>query len=620
MTNEFDTLNPNQRQAVFTKNKKVLVMSGAGAGKTKVLTNRICYLLEQGYSENDIVAFTFTNKAAREMKWRLEKMLGRETTAFIGTFHSFCYNSISIPENFYQLGFDRRPEIISDYDKCKMIKDILEKYNGMYSNIPFVQAISKIKNGVEIDDITESDRLILNAVYHEYQETLLRSSMIDFDDMIPLFIKLIEIDSTYKQICQYKHVLVDECQDTNGIQYELIKKVSQDYQNIFMVGDEDQLIYSFRSSDIAILKDFELHANEIIILNENYRCNKKILGLANNLISYNPGRLEKNLISNIEPVMDVRYKEFISQTDEAEAVAKDILRLHNHEESYEDIAILYRNNSQMFAVEKALAKEKIPYTIYGGKPFFEYADIRAIIYTYRLLYNPKNEIAFEAIYNRPNNHIEVYELHEFMKDYRNQKSQDIITFASGYGINPKFQKLGFNLLKLKDLLKHLTTEDFFMELLNHLKYNKYLADSQNQKPEYQRLMTLKDMISDLKPEEVEEFFNSLMLEENKDKKLNGVSLLTIHKSKGLEFDTVFVIGCNEGILPGFSKRDKDLEEDRRVFYVAITRAKQRLYLYCSVVHYINGQIFKMKPSQFLLEAGIKESTTMEFFGNYWYNK
>ena len=214
MKPEYNTLNINQQKAVFTNKKKVLVMSGAGAGKTKVLTNRICYLLEHGALESQIVAFTFTNKAAREMKFRLNKMLERETTAFIGTFHSFCYSAIGYPENYYKLGFNNRPEIISDYEKSKIIKEILEKYNAKYSNIPFVQAISKIKNNVQVDEIKEEDKLILNSVYHEYQETLLRSSMIDYDDMIPLFIKLIQIDLYYKEVCQYQYVLVDECQDT----------------------------------------------------------------------------------------------------------------------------------------------------------------------------------------------------------------------------------------------------------------------------------------------------------------------------------------------------------------------------------------------------------------------
>ena len=618
MNLEIKELNERQKEAVFTNSKKTLVMSGAGAGKTKVLTNRIAYLLSQGVSENEIVAFTFTNKAAREMRTRLNKLLGYETAAFIGTFHSFCYNSIRQPENYYKLGFNSTPEIITDYEKSKIIKDILLNYNKDYSNIPFVSAISKIKNGVKNNDINGEDLLILNAVFKEYQMKLKESSLIDFDDMVPLYLELLKKDNDYSYYCsQYKYVLVDECQDTNQIQYDLINQVSKEYQNIFMVGDEDQLIYSFRSSNISILKDFEMRADKIIILNENYRCNKEILKVANKVISYNSNRLEKDLISNINSDMKVIYKSFINQTDEAAEVALRIKQLHLKGESYDNIAVLYRNNSQASAIEKMLAKEKIPYTIYGGMAFFEYADIKTIIYLYRLLYNPRNLVAFEAIYNKPSPRFEWHQMKPVIENYRNQ-NDDIITYLLRQ-TNPKLKELGETYNTLKNLIEEISPEDFFMKVLSYLKYSKYLKESQNVKPEFQRLMTLKDMLKDLTKEEVKELFNTLVLENKDFIKPQGVSLMTIHKSKGLEFNTVFVIGCNDGILPGFSKKTNDVEEDRRVFYVAITRAKQNLFLYSSHIHYINGQQLKLKPSQFLVEAGIDNSSIMDFFGNYWYN-
>ena len=617
MNLDLDTLNEKQRQAVVTLSSKVLVMSGAGAGKTKVLTNRIAYLISKGVPENEIIAFTFTNKAAREMRNRLYSILGRESRGFIGTFHSYCYVSLKELGNYMKVGFQYEPEIITDYDKSRIIKEILSKYNKDYSNIPFVSAISKIKNGIKIDNIQGEDRLILNAVYTEYQDVLRKSSMMDFDDLVPLFLKLCEADPEYfKYVCQYQYVLVDECQDTNSIQYELIKKVSEEYENIFMVGDEDQLIYSFRSSDIAILNDFKDRCDEIIILNENYRCNKEILKLANKLISYNVDRLEKDLVSHIEPMQGVIYKDFINQTDEAIEVATRIKQMNLKGESFEDMAVLYRNNSQMYAIEKILAKEKIPYTVYGAMAFFEYADIRNIINIYRLLFNPRNEIAFTAIHNKTV-HIEFYELHELMNDYHKQKD-DIITFLTKQ-TDPKFKDLGERYLVLKKLMDELEPVEFFMQVLHHLKYNKYLKETQNVKAEYTRLMTLKDMLQDLTKEEVKDFFNNLMLEVKDTTKPNGVSLMTIHKSKGLEFNTVFIVGCNDGILPGFSRKNKDLEEDRRVFYVAMTRAKQNLFLYSSQIHFVNGQQFKLKPSQFLTEAGINNETE-EFFGKYFYNK
>ena len=619
MNLELEQLNDNQRKAVFTNKQKVLVMSGAGAGKTKVLTNRIAYLLSKGVEEHDIVAFTFTNKAAREMRMRLNKILGREPDSFIGTFHSFCYSAIRELGNYIKLGFQYAPEIITDYEKGKIIKDILSKYNKDYSNIPFVSAISKIKNGVDISDIVGEDLLILNAVYKEYQNKLKESSMIDFDDMVPLFLKLIELDKDYfEYCCQYKYVLVDECQDTNQIQYELINKVSEIHKNVFMVGDEDQLIYSFRSSDIEILKDFETRANEIIILNENYRCNKEILGAANKLIAFNQDRLEKDLVSHIDANMKVIYKDFINQTDEAFEVSTRIKQLNLKGESFDSMAVLYRNNNQMYAIEKVLAKEKIPYTVYGGMAFFEYADIRSIINIYRLLYNPRNEIAFEAIYNKPQNHIEWYEIKEVMNDYHKQ-SDDIITFLIKSS-DPRLKDLGLRYQKLKELINELNPPDFLMEVLNHLKFNKYLKETKNQKPEYLRLMALKDMIQDLTQDEVKDLFNNLMLENKNTTLSNGVSLMTIHKSKGLEFNTVFIIGCNDGILPGYSRDNKELEEDRRVFYVAITRAKQNLFLYSSQIHFANGRQYKYKPSQFIYESGLGNDDIEAFFGTYSYNK
>ena len=613
-----DPLNAKQRQAVLSEGKKVLVMSGAGAGKTRVLTNRIAFLLMCGVPENEIIAFTFTNKAAREMRNRLYKILGRESKTFIGTFHSYCYMCIRELGNYYKLGFKFEPEIITDYDKSRLIKNILSKYNKDYSNIPFISAISKIKNGVNIDYIQGEDRMILNAVYKEYQDKLKESSMMDFDDMVPLFLKLSEIDKEYfDYVCQYQYVLVDECQDTNSIQYELINKVSELHQNVFMVGDEDQLIYSFRSSDIAILNDFKEKANEIIIPNENYRCNKEILALANKLISHNQDRLQKDLVSNIEATKKVIYKDFINQTDEAYEVSTRIKQLILRGETYEDIAILYRNNSQMYAIEKVLAKEKIPYTIYGGMAFFEYSDIRNIINIYRLLFNPRNVIAFESIYNRPLVHIEWYEIKEVIDNYHKQ-NDDIITYLTKSS-NSRLKDLGERYKTLKRLMEELSPVEFFMQVLHYLNYNKYLKESQTQKPEYQRLMTLKDMLQDLSKEEVKDFFNNLMLENKDITNPKGVSLMTIHKSKGLEFNTVFIIGCNDGIIPGFSKKSKDIEEDRRVFYVAMTRAKQNLFLYSSQIHFVNGQQFKLKPSQFLTETGINHDSE-EFFGNYWYNK
>lgn len=618
MQDYLKTLNPNQLKAVTSLKPKILVMAGAGSGKTKVLTTRIKYLLDIGAAVSDICAFTFTNKAAREMKWRLEQMIKADNveTPTISTFHSFCYSFLSHPEFFYKLGFTKRPAIVEDSTKSEIIRDILSKYEEDYSNIPFVKAISQIKNKAKVTDVNDKDLVILNTIYYQYQERLMSSNMIDYDDMIPLFMKLCD-DQMFRNLVQTKYILVDEAQDTNQIQYELVKLLSEQYGNLFFVGDSDQLIYSFRSSDIAILNDFQDNCDEIIILNQNYRCNQDILKHANKLIDFNSNRIKKELFSEIETLKKVEYRQFASTSEEAMTVAYAIKSMIKDGMNPKDIGILYRNNNQSYLIEKELNNLKIPYTLYGGKPFFEYKEIRTIIYTYRLLFNPKNEIAFENIYNSITS-IEAFEYGSFIDDYHKQ-DLDIISFAANYTSNIKFQKLGLRLLKLQEQIAKLSPTDFLMELLQVLHFNKYLKTSNQQKPQYARIMALRDMIHELKVNELEDSFNQMILDNIKTNPNNTVSLLTIHKAKGLEFEVVFVIGFNEGILPGYNKIGADLEEERRLGYVAITRAKQQLYLYCSIIHFINGNISKLKPSSFLIEAGIKEANTMSYFGNYGYN-
>lgn len=614
-------LNGNQLQAVLTTNEKVLVMAGAGSGKTKVLTTRIRYLLDEDVDAREICAFTFTNKAAKEMKWRLNAMLKKDTAVTISTFHSFCYSFLMEGMFYTKLGFTNKPSIIFDEDKSKIIKKIVSKYNKDYSNIPFVSAISKIKNRAKVTGLDREDMFILNSVYYEYQECLRNSNSIDFDDMIPLVIELARIDAEFREIIQCRYLLIDEFQDTNPVQYDLIKLLSEDFGNVFVVGDEDQSVYSFRNADIEIIKNFEKNADEVIVLNKNYRCNKQILSLANSLIKYNSNRIEKVLESDIEPLVKVEFHEWSSQMEEAEEVAVKINELvKKHGINYKDIAILYRNNYQSYVIEKELHKRKIPYEIYGGKPFFDYKDIKSIIHTYRLIMDPYNEIALSNIYNQPIPSLEATEYSKFIEHYHINKRLNLIEFACHYGLNPKIQELGTKLMRLYDLFKSLSNEDFYMELLRTLKYNKYLKESNHQKKEYARLMAFKEMIRDVSKDDFIDSFNAMLLE-NKDFKANNtVSLLTMHRAKGLEFQVVFIIGFNDGIIPGYVNKPSDLESERRLGYVALTRAKQYLFIYCSIVHYINGNITKLKPSIFITEAGLKNSPATKFFSGYSYNK
>ena len=618
MFDYLDELNDNQFQAVTTNKQKVLVVAGAGSGKTRVLTTRIQYLLDNGADLTDICAFTFTNKAAREMLSRIKKKLGEDINCHIQTFHSYCWSYIKLDEFYPLLGFTKRPMIMFEDQKEETIKNILKKYEEDYSDIPFIKAISKIKNKSNIDDINEKDLVIVNTVFKEYQEKLKQSNMVDFDDMIILFIELCKISETFRELVQTKYLLIDECQDTNHIQYELIKIMSEDSGNVFMVGDESQLIYSFRNSSIEILKDFQSKADAVYILNQNYRCNKDILAAANSLIEFNPNRLKLELFSDIETKYPIKFNQYGTQNDEAFEVASQIKYLiDNKLVEPKDIAVLYRNNNQVYALEHELNVLNIHYTKSGGKQLFSYREIQAIINTYRVLFNPYNIIAFENMFNYPKGCEYVY-YKNFIDAYNLQK-KDLITFASTFAINKHFQNLGFNLLMLQDEMKQLNNEEFFIRLLDVLGYSKFIKESNKKKPQYNRIMALLDMIKELPKENIEETFNQMILE-NLDKSGQvGISLLTMHRSKGLEFNTVFIIGCNEEIIPGFAKGE-EREEQRRTCYVAFTRAKERLYISCSQIHFINGMIKKMKPSSFLLEAGIKEASSIDFFGTYWYNK
>lgn len=611
-----DELNQKQFEAVTTNEKKVLVMAGAGSGKTKVLTNRIRYLIDNGESEYNVVAFTFTNKAALEMKNRLNKDMQREIKSFIGTFHSFCYSYIR--DFYYVLGFEYKPDVIDDVESGKILREIIDKYDKKLSTTPFKKAISRMKNKSKIDDIKDVDLLLLNSIYHDYQDKLKASSVIDFDDMIPLFIELYHKDQNVQDLCSFKYILVDECQDTNEVQFELINTLSEYNNNIFMVGDEDQLIYSFRNSTIEIINNFKNEAH-VIVLDINYRCHDVILKKANILISHNANRMKKDLSSVIKDGLGIKYKHFDAQIQEAKDVAETILKIQNNNNT---IAILYRNNRQSFMIEKELNKAKIPYKIYKDNSMFNETIIIGLINTIRLLFNPKNEISFKLMYNAPNNHIEISEYNQFIHDYHLQ-NKDLIEYSSIY-LNPKIRTLGTRLKQLKDNLDtYQDSKHFLTDLLEIMHYYGYFKEYKSRNAEYDLVVDFESMIKDVAVKDLYDFLNDIYLENNiNDKEVNTkVSLMTIHKAKGLEFDTVFVIGCNQEIIPGPTAKKDIIEEERRLFYVAMTRARKCLYLYSSTINFISGQVKYHKPSQFIIEADIDIATKLNnFFGKYHNNR
>lgn len=615
-----DELNDRQHAAVITNSNKVLVMAGAGTGKTKVLTSRIRFLIEAGVPEDTIVAFTFTNKAANSMKWRLEKMLGRETHATLSTFHSYCFSYVMM--NYDKLGFKESPMLIDDDDKSKLIKSILLNIEEDYSNIEFIKNISKVKNHADISKkLKVEEQLIFNKVFHEYQRLLLESNRLDFDDMIPLFIKLLEIDSDLREEILYgiNYVLVDEFQDTNQIQYDLVKLLASHCGRIYVVGDEDQRVYSFRNSDISIFKDFKESADEIIVLNQNYRCSKQILQIANQLIDFNEDRIKKNLFSNIDYNIKVSYRQVSTVYEEAFSVVNIIKKLLSKGYKPKDIAIIYRNNNQAFPIEKELTNNKIPYQVYGGHPFFSYKEIKSIISVYSLLFNPHDLIAFDNIYNI-SGRIEALVFVQFKEYYKNTKKdifESLMTFN-----NPTFVNMGFNLKAIQEHMQFASQEHIFNMILEYLGYNKYLKENAKQKEKYTRIMAFKDLITNVNKSDTLNFINELMLNnEPVNSSSDGtVSLLTVHRSKGLEFKVVFFIGVNEGIIPPLKITSEDLDEERRVCYVGITRAMERLFIFSSEIHYINGERKSFLPSSFLIESGLFGDVDITYYKDNWYNR
>ena len=617
-------LNPKQLEAVTSTKDKVLVMAGAGTGKTQVLTSKIHYLSEHYCNESAILAFTFTNKAANSMLWRLNKILGRETKAQVSTFHSYCYSYVSF--NYLQLGFTNPPVIIDDDDKSKLVKQIIQELELDYSNVDFVRNLSKVKNHAKLDDdFTQEERFIFNKIYHRYQEELINSNRLDFDDMIPMFLKLLENDECTKDeiLNSIEYVLVDEFQDTNQIQYDLVKILSSRCNKLFLCGDEDQLIYSFRSSDISIFKQFQDDCDEIIILNQNYRSTNEILARANQLIEYNQNRVKKDLFSEIQVENQVVCRQVSDVFKEAKEVADKIYELHYQGIPYKDMAVLYRNNNQAAPVEKELLLSGMPYHIYGSYPLFKYKEIKALLSIYLFISNPNDWMALDNFYNSPIPRCEAIE-YEAFKRYAKENNFTIMEAMKNYR-DKRFLTFYVKLDKILEDAVTQTPEILFTNILEEMNFDKYIQSGKNQKEKYERILQIKDLILKSEEPSITEMINKIYLsildDENK-KDVNTqdghISLMTIHRAKGLEFKAVFFIGCNEGIIPPLKISRKELEEERRLCFVGLTRAMRHLYIYSSEIHYINGQRKRLQPSTFLVEAGFYGEVDEQLYKDNWY--
>lgn len=613
-------LNDKQKEAVLADDGPVLILAGAGSGKTSVLTTKIAYLIEEkGANPKNILAITFTNKAAREMKERIIKMVGSKAYDMqISTFHSFGLRIIK--ENYEKLGYEKNFTIIDSDDSLTLIKKIMKELNidTTRCNPKFIKNnISSCKNemmspsrykSLAVDDVSE----ITYKVYEKYQEALKRNNSLDFDDLLTmpvmLFNKYKDVLDSYQEL--FKYVFIDEYQDTNEAQYILSKMISAKYKNICVVGDEAQSIYSWRGANYKNILNFEKDYKDakVILLEQNYRSTKMILNAANSVIKNNINKKDKNLWTLNEEGEKIKYIKANDEKDEASYVTKEIKELKNKGVNLDDIAVLYRTNAQSRTIEEGFLNSNIPYRIVGAFAFYSRKEIKDLLAYLKLIYNTKDDISLLRIINYPKRGIG-------SKTVDNLSMESVLNGTSIFDTIKSGKELEFKkqIEEMIDLSNNLSLTETIDMVLNKSGIKKELESEHTLEADI-RLENLNEFKSISKTFEeesgiasLEEFLNEVSLvsdvNEQKNDDTSKVTLMTIHAVKGLEFDYVFVIGMEENIFPhvNSSFEEEGLEEERRLCYVAITRAKKKLYLLNALRRTLFGKTSVNMPSRFISE-------------------
>ena len=589
-------LNDRQQEAVLYNDGPLLVLAGAGSGKTRVLTTKIAYLMEEKeISPYNILAITFTNKAAKEMKDRITRLVGSVARNIqISTFHGFGLKLLR--ENCELLGYDSNFVIMDSDDSLTVVKKILKDLNydsKLYNPKAIRNKISSCKNELmspndyEKYATSEYEKVVLE-VYKKYEDKLKKNNSVDFDDLLILPIKLFRENSDVLQNYQerFKYVLIDEYQDTNEAQYILTKYVSAKYKNICVVGDIDQAIYGWRGANYKNILNFEkdYKDSKTILLEENYRSTKNILDAANDVIKNNKNRKDKNLWSNNGDGEKIKYYRSFNERDEAQYVIRKIKELVNREVSYRDIAVLYRTNAQSRILEEEMLKENMPYRVIGSFYFYNRKEIKDLIAYLRLIHNSRDNISLLRVINTPKRGIGLKTIDNLTLK---ADTLDISLYdAIDNGKELLFKK---TIEDLKKVSENVTLTELIDKVLDATGMRKELEDENSLESEI-RLENLEEFKSITKAFEereglisLEDFLLEISLvsdvEEYKEDD-NRVSLMTIHSVKGLEYDHVFVVGMEEGIFPHINSlmESSELEEERRLCYVAITRAKKDLHL------------------------------------------
>lgn len=624
-----ENLNENQRDAVLTCDGPIMVMAGAGSGKTGVLTRKIAYLIEEkNVSPYKILALTFTNKAAREMKERVEKFTGLNTNSmWISTFHSFCARFLRLEIeclNTYTSKF----QIIDEDDSEKIIRESMKELNidpKAYKSKVIHGLISDEKNGqvIKLKDIALQS--VFNKVKTLYNERLVKDNLLDFDDLILVTLKIVKEHEDILQKYQFKfeYILVDEFQDTNKLQYELVKLLALKNNNIFIVGDEDQSIYSFRGANIENIYSFKQDFDpvKVILLEQNYRSTKPILDVANNVIRHNNERIEKNLYTTNTISYKPKYYKADGSYNEESYIVEQIKKLLNEGYTYKDFAIIYRSNYLSRAYEEMLRKNKIPYEIYGGISFFSRKEIKDICAYLRLIVDHNDNFSFERIVNEPKRKIgnAMVDKLKTEANLHNCSLFEAIDYLASQGNS--FNSLidfKFTIIELHEDLYSQTfeLETIIDKILDKTGYKTMLSDLGDEgKDKLDNVYELKSMLTsddgsaNSKEEKLKLFLENLALMtdmDDKDASTDKVKLMTYHQSKGLEFRAVFMPAMENGIFPNANTQGnpKEEAEERRICYVGITRARERLFLTSCGNRIVFGQRMFHEQSPYIEEMGL----------------
>lgn len=608
-------LNDEQIEAVKHNEGPCLVLAGAGSGKTKVLTNRIAYLIENGVRDYNILAITFTNKAAKEMRDRVYNLVG-DVASFIGTFHSLGLRIIR--ENCGYLNLPSNFSIIDSDDVLTVIKKILKDMNldtKQYSPSYIRNRISFIKNQMlsemELDKFfnTPIDKIVVD-VYYKYNKRLIASAAVDFDDLLLMPVRLFEHNKEILEHYQerYKYILIDEYQDTNPVQYKLSKLLATKYKNIFVVGDMNQSIYAFRQADYHNIVNFEKdYANaKTIKLEHNYRSTNNILNAANDVISHNKERKDLRLYSDKGDGPKITYLRSYDEKHEISLVIDEINKLYLDGYEPKDVAILYRTNAQSRAIEEVFASKGIPYKIYGSYYFYNRKEIKDLISYLKLIYNDKDEISLRRIINVPKRGIG----DSAIKDIELRAN---LNQCSMYDALESKKELEFKdiIESIKKTSENLSLTELIDEVLDKSGMKKELEDSHliEDETRLENLMEFKSITASYEERtgsvNLGDFLEEISLvsdQANHTEDGNVVTLMTLHSAKGLEFPVVFMVGMEEGIFPhNMSIMEDNIEEERRLCYVGITRAKEKLYLTNAKRRMLYGKDQMNVPSRFIAE-------------------